>query len=214
MKQTKIIIFLIIAISFALAFYFYPLMPERAASHWNTKGEVDGYISKSSASFLMPIISLLVALLFLFVPKIDPLKENVKKFRAYFDGFIIVILLFLLYIYLLTIFWNLGFRFDMNYFMIPAFAFLLYYAGILVEKARRNWFIGIRTPWTISNEQVWNKTHKLGGKLFKASAAIVLLGMFFIEYVFYFLIIPIIILLVFSFLYSYLEYQKEISKKE
>jgi len=213
MKQTKIIIFLIIVFSFCLAFYFYPLMPERAASHWNMKGEVDGYISKSWASFLMPIISLVLALLFLFIPKIDPFKENIKKFKGYFEGFIIIILLFLLYIYLLAIFWNLGFRFDMNYFMIPAFALLLYYAGILVEKAKRNWFIGIRTPWTLSSEQVWDKTHKLGGKLFKASAVIVLLGILFVDYVFYFVIIPIIALLVFSFLYSYLEYQKEISKK-
>jgi len=177
------------------------------------KGEVDGYISKSWASFLMPIISLVLVLLFLFIPKIDPFKENIKKFKGYFEGFIIIILLFLLYIYLLTIFWNLGFRFDMNYFMIPAFALLLYYAGILVEKAKRNWFIGIRTPWTLSSEQVWDKTHKLGAKLFKASAVIVLLGMLFVDYVFYFVIIPIIALLVFSFLYSYLEYQKEISKK-
>ncbi len=212
MKQTKIIIFLIIILSFAVAFYFYPQMPEISASHWNEKGQVDGYISKFWASFLMPIISLLVALLFLLIPKIDPFKENIKKFRGYFEGFIIILLLFLLYIYLLTIFWNLGFKFSMNYFMIPPLAILLYYAGILVEKAKRNWFIGIRTPWTLTSEQVWDKTHKIGGRLFKGSAVIALLGMLFIEYAFYFVMIPVIVLVVFAFFYSYFEYQKEIAK--
>jgi uncharacterized membrane protein len=212
MKQTKIIIFLIIVLSFAVAFYFYPQMPERAASHWNVKGEVDGYISKFWASFLMPIISSLVALLFLLIPKIDPFKENIKKFKGYFEGFIIILLLFFFYIYLLSIFWNLGFRFSMNYLMIPSLAVLFYYVGILVEKAKRNWFIGIRTPWTLSSESVWDKTHKIGGRLFKISAAIALLGMFFIEQAFYFVIIPVILLVVFAFLYSYFEYQKEVAK--
>ncbi|MBL7142556.1 MAG: SdpI family protein [Candidatus Pacebacteria bacterium] len=214
MKQTKIIIFLIIILSFAVAFYFYPQMPERAASHWNEKGQVDGYISKFWAAFLMPIISLLVALLFLFIPKIDPFKENIKKFKGYFDGFIIILLLFLLYIYLLTIFWNLGFRFNMTYLMIPSLAVLLYYAGILVEKAKRNWFIGIRTPWTLSSEQVWDKTHKIGGRLFKISAVIALLGIFFVEYAFYFVMIPVICFVVFVFFYSYFEYQKEIANNK
>jgi len=214
MKNAKIIIFLIIAVSFVLAFYFYPKMPEISASHWNIKGEVDGYMSKFWASFLMPIISLALFLLFILLPGIDPLKENVKKFRKYFDGFIIVILLFLLYIYLLTVFWNLGFKLNMNHFMVPAFSALLYCAGILVEKAKRNWFIGIRTPWTISNDRVWEKTHKAGGKLFKISALFVLLGLVFTDYIFYFFIVPMIALLVFSYLYSYLEYQKEISQKQ
>ena len=214
MKQTKIIIFCIIVLSFIVAFYVYPQMPERAASHWNAQGEVDGYISKFWASFLMPIVSLLAALLFLFIPKIDPFKANIEKFRGYFEGFIIVILLFLLYIYLLTIFWNLGFRFNMIYLMIPPLAVLLYYAGILVEKAKRNWFIGIRTPWTLSSDQVWEKTHKIGGKLFKASAIIALLGMLFVEYAMYFVMIPVICFVIFVFFYSYFEYQKELTKNK
>ena len=214
MKPTKIIIFFIIVLSFALAFYFYPQLPERAASHWNSQGQVDGYISKFWAAFLMPIVSLVAALLFLLIPKIDPFKENIKKFKGYFEGFIIVILLFFLYIYLLSIFWNLGFRFNMIYFMIPSLAVLLYCAGILVEKAKRNWFIGIRTPWTLSSNQVWDKTHKIGGKLFKASAVIALLGMFFIEYAFYFVIIPVFAFVIFVFFYSYSEYQKEIARNK
>ena len=157
----------------------------------------------------MPIISLVMVLLFLLIPKIDPLKENIQKFRKYFDRFIVLIILFLLYIYLLAIFWNLGKRFNMIYTMVPALAVLFYYIGIMVENAKRNWFIGIRTPWTLSSEAVWDKTHKIGGKLFKIAALITLFGIFFGKYAIFFTIVPVILVAVYTFIYSYFEYQKE-----
>ncbi|MCD6528067.1 SdpI family protein [bacterium] len=100
------------------------------------------------------------------IPKIDPLKKNLEKFRNYFERFFILLFLFLFYLYLLTIFWNLGLRFYIGQAMIPALAILFYYCGVLLEKAKRNWFIGIRTPWTLSSDEVWDKTHQLGGRLF------------------------------------------------
>lgn len=178
------------------------------ASHWNAKGQVDGYMSKYWGLFLMPFISLLMALLLVLIPKIDPLKENIVKFRKYFDTFVVLILLFLLYIYSLTIVWNLGKTFNMTYAMLPAFAVLFYYAGVLVEKAKRNWFVGIRTPWTLTNEEVWDKTHRMGGKLFKISAVISLFGLLSYEYAFWFVLVPIILMTVYLFIYSYFEFQK------
>jgi len=88
-------------------------MPDEMASHWNFKGEVDDYLPKFWGLFLMPIISLGLFLLFLLIPKIDPLKANIEKFRKYFDGFMVLMMVFLFYIYLLSIIWNLGKRFDM-----------------------------------------------------------------------------------------------------
>ncbi len=161
MKKSTIIILLIILISFTTGIYFYPQMPGNIASHWNAQGEVDGYMSKFWGLFLMPIISLVLFLLFLFIPRIDPLKVNIEKFRKYFDYFMIIFFAFLFYLYLLTIVWNLGARFNMIQFLSPAFGVLFFYCGIMIENAKRNWFIGIRTPWTLSNEEVWNKTHNI-----------------------------------------------------
>jgi len=92
--------------------------------------------------------------------------------------------------------------------MIPAMAILFYYAGILIQNAKRNWFIGIRTPWTLSSEGVWEKTHKLGSKLFKIAAVLILLTLFAPDYFLYsvFLLIAFSLYLV---LYSYLEFRKE-----
>jgi len=209
MKKSYLVIIILILISFGLGIYFYPQMPDKMASHWNIKGEADGYMSKFWGLFLMPIILLGLFLLFILIPKIDPLKENIAKFRKYFDGFIVLIMVFLFYIYLLSIAWNFGKRFDMGRMMVPALDILFYYCGILIENAKRNWFIGIRTPWTLSNEKVWERTHKIGGKLFKIAGLIAFLGIFFPNYVFYFILVPALLFTFYTIIYSYFDYQKE-----
>jgi len=211
MKRSKIIILGIIILSFAVGIYFYPQMPDKMASHWNIQGEVDAYISRFWGLFLIPITSIGLLALFVLIPKIDPLKENIERFRKYFDGFIVLIMIFLFYIYLLTVFWNIGIRFNMAQLMMPALGILFYYCGILVENAKRNWFIGIRTPWTLSNEKVWDKTHRIGGKLFKVTGIIAFLGIFFPKYAIFFVIIPVISVAVYTIIYSYFEYQKQTS---
>jgi len=208
MKKTTIIILLIIFASFILAFWLYPQMPDEMASHWNTQSQVNGYMSKCWGLFLMPLISLGMFILFLFIPKIDPLKKNIEKFRKYFDWFIVLIIAFLFYIYLLSLYWNLGYKFDMGTMMIPAIAVLFYFVGIMLKHSKRNWFIGIRTPWTLSNDIVWDKTHQLGAKLFKISAIIALIGIFFNQYAIWFVIIPVITSAIYIMIYSYFAYQK------
>jgi len=208
MKKSEIIVLGIILLSFIIGIYFYPLFPNQVASHWNALGQVNGHMSKFWGLFLMPLISVGLFLFFILIPKIDPLKKNIKKFRKYFDGFVILIILVLFYLYLLTIMWNIGIVFNIIQFLVPVFSLLFYYCGILIENAKRNWFIGIRTPWTMSSEKVWNRTHKLSGKLFKISAVITLLGIIFQGYAIFFVIVPVLFVAIYAFVYSYFEYQK------
>jgi uncharacterized membrane protein len=179
------------------------------ASHWNVLGEVDGYISRFWGVFLLPLVSFLMFLFFLVIPRIDPLKANIAKFRKYFDGFIVLITLFLLGIYKFSLLWNLGTKLDILTFLPIAIGILFYYCGVLTENAKRNWFIGIRTPWTMSSDAVWEKTHRLGGKLFKASGIIAVLGIFFRDWAFYFTIIPALFTAIYSSVYSYLEFRHQ-----
>ena len=212
MRKANIIILIIILLSFAIAIYIYPQMPDKMASHWNTKGEVDGYMSKLWGVFLMPVISIALFLMFILIPKIDPLKKNIDKFRKYYDGFIVLIILFLCYIYGLSIAWNLGTRFNMASFIIPSLGILFYYIGILLENCKRNWFIGIRTPWTLSNETVWKKTHKIGGKLFRVAGILALLGAVFQRFAILLAVVPVICIALYTIVYSYFEYQKQVKK--
>ena len=170
-----------ILLSLAVGIYLYPQFPFLMASHWNIQGVVDGYISRFWGVFLMPLVSFFMFLLFLVIPRIDPLKANVAKFRKYFDWFIVLIMVFFLLIYAFSLRWNLGgFKFDIFVFLPPASGILFYYCGILIENTKRNWFIGIRTPWTLSSDTVWDKTHKIGGKLFKYAGVLAFWGFSFV----------------------------------
>jgi uncharacterized membrane protein len=212
-KTSFMIILCLVLISFALGIITYPYMPSVVASHWDAAGNVNGYMGKFWGVFLLPVIVLGMAILFLIIPLIDPMKENFKKFRKYFDGFIILILAFMIYVQIITILWNLGYALNFNITLPIGFAILFYYAGILIENSKRNWFVGIRTPWTLSSDNVWNKTHKLGGKLFKIAAVISLLSIFFPRYSLWIVLIPIISFSIASVVYSYVVFIKE-KKKE
>lgn len=207
-KFTTVVLFLILIAAFTIGLFYYPQLPDKVASHWNAQGEVDGYMSKFWGVFLMPIVMVAVIVLFSVIPKIDPLRANIQDFRTYFNLLIVAISVFLLYIFCLTIAWNLGQRFDFAVVLVPAFALLWYIVGVVVSKAKRNWFIGIRTPWTLSSDPVWEKTHRLGSSLFKVSAVVALLGLVWTGLAIWFVILPAIFVALFTLIYSYVEYHR------
>ena len=208
-RKGKIIILGIILLSFFASIYVYPQMPEKIASHWNAQGQVDNYTSKFWGLFLMPFILIGFCLLFLIIPRIDPLKANIEKFRKYYEGFIILFSIFMFSVHLQIILWNIGIKISPNIMFPIGVGLLFFYTGILCEKSKRNWFVGIRTPWTLSNERVWEKTHKIGGKLFKVAGVIAFIGIFFQKYAVFFILIPGIFFAIYTIIYSYIEYQKE-----
>jgi uncharacterized membrane protein len=211
MSKSEIIIVGIALLSFAIGVYYYPQMPEQMASHWNAKGQVDDYLSKFWGLFLLPITLVGMALLLIAIPRIDPLRENIEKFRKYYDGFVILFMIFMICVYLMTILWSIEIRISPNLFLPIAAGIMFIGAGILVENTKQNWFIGIRTPWTMSSESVWDKTHRMGGKLFKIAGAISIVGILFQSYAVYFVLVPAILVAVYTVVYSYVEYKKEMN---
>jgi uncharacterized membrane protein len=211
-KKINTYILLLISASVLLGVVIYPNLPDQIASHWNVKGEVNGYMSKFWGLFLMPLITFFILILFNIIPKIDPLKENIKKFRPQFNNFITLIVLFLLYVHSLSVLWSAGYQFNMTIAIIPALAIFFYSIGNLLENSKRNWFIGIRTPWTLSSDNVWNKTHKVGAKLFRISGIFTALGLLAPKYILWFILTPILSSIIFLVIYSYLEYKKENTK--
>jgi uncharacterized membrane protein len=156
----------------------YPLLPEQVASHWNANDEVDDHMTRFWGVALMPLVTLGMAALFLVIPVIDPLKANIAQFRGTFNTFIVLISAFMLYMHGLTLAYNLGYTFRMSLAMIPGVGLIFVFAGVMMSKAKRNYFIGIRTPWTLANDTVWEETHKLGSKLFIAAGFLSLLTIF------------------------------------
>lgn len=206
-KSPIIAAFAIIMLSALLALIVYPNMPDSMDSHWNFDNKVDGHMTKFWGLFLMPIVSLGMFLLFLALPLIDPLKKNIEKFRFYYNQFILVMITFMFYMNMVIMLWNFGFKFNMSSTLLPGIGAIMYFAGVLMKHAEQNWFIGIRTPWTLSNKKVWDKTHKLGSIIFRIVGVIILLSVFISEYERY-IIFASILALLYPMIYSYLEFKK------
>lgn len=205
-KKLNSIPVLLIGFTIIFSSLVFPYMPSMMASHWGIDGQVNGYMSKFWGLFFMPILSIGLYILFLFLPKIDPYKKNFSEFKEQYDNFMVVIFGFFFYIYLLTIIWNLGYQFQMVQFLSPAFSVLFYFTGSLMSHTKPNWFVGIRTPWTMSSPIVWQKTHAIGGKLFKLIALSSLFGVVFPDLSFYLIFIPLVFTIIFVFGYSYFLY--------
>jgi len=209
-RTTLIIVTILIVASTLAGILLWNQLPEPMASHWGVNDQVNGYMSKFWGVFLMPVITIAMLLLFLVIPSIDPLKANIAQFRDYFNSFIALIVAFMVYIYGLTLVWNLGYiSFRMSTAMLPAMGLLFIFVGLMIGKAKRNYFIGIRTPWTLSSDKVWDETHRVGGKLFIASGVLALLGAFFPDYAIWFIMVPVLGTALFTVVYSYVVFQRE-----
>ena len=210
-KTTSIIALVMIALALLAGALLWNQLPDQMASHWNVNDEVDGTISKIWGVLLMPLITLGMLTLFLVIPNIDPLKANIAQFRETFNLFIVLIVAFMLYIHGLTLAWSLGFtNFKMSAAMLPFMGVLFIAIGFMLRKAKRNFFIGIRTPWTLSSDSVWDKTHPLGPILFMLSGAFAIAGAFFGGITaFWLMFVPLIGSSLFLVIYSYVLYRGE-----
>lgn len=186
-------------------------LPDPMASHWNAQDQVDGYISRFWGVTLMPLLALGMLGLFLLIPVIDPLKANIATFRPLYNLFIFLFTLFLLYLHTLTLLWNLGYQsFRMSMALLPALGLFFAFIGYLLRHARRNWFIGIRTPWTLSSDTVWEQTHRLGSNLFIAIGLLMLVSAFVGgEIAFWVTIVLLFVTAIFLVGYSYFLYQRQ-----
>jgi uncharacterized membrane protein len=210
-RNTTIIVLLLIVGATVAGLLLWNRLPDPMASHWNVNDQVDGYISKFWGVFMLPLITLGMFLLFLVVPSIDPLKVNIAQFRGAFNLFIVLIVTFMVYLYGLTLAWNLGYTdFRMSGAMLPAMGLLFIFIGFMLRQAKRNFFIGIRTPWTLSSDTVWNETHRVGAVLFMLSGALAFIGGFFGgATAFWMMFAPIMGSTLFLLIYSYVLYRRE-----
>jgi uncharacterized membrane protein len=210
-RLTTIIVLVLIIGATIAGVSLWNRLPDQMASHWNIDDQVDGYMTKVWGVFLMPLITLGMFLLFLVIPSIDPLKANIAQFRGAFNLFIVLMVAFMVYIHGLTLAWSLGYTgFKMSGAMLPAIGLLFIFIGFMLRQAKRNFFIGIRTPWTLSSDTVWNETHRLGAVLFMISGVLAFIGGFFGGMTaFWLMFVPLIGSTIFLLVYSYVLYQRE-----
>ena len=159
-------IFLIIAVVILIGVGIYPNLPEQMAIHWNIEGEPDDYGSRFFGAFGLPLTTLGSYLLLLFVPVIDPRRQNYPRFTKVYRWIKLGFVLFMLGVHLVTLAFNLGYKLDIGRLVTLGLGLLFALLGRGLPQIKPNFFVGIRTPWTLSNPEVWAKTHRFGGKLF------------------------------------------------
>jgi uncharacterized membrane protein len=157
---------ILILIAFGLSFIFYPVLPEQMPVHWGINGIADRYEYKAFGAFLLPLIMFILFIIMRFLPKVDPKKDNYVRFGRTYDLILNGILLFLFVFHLMALSLTLGWIQNTNYFIHVFLGVLFIFLGNYMPKVKQNYFIGFRTPWAIANEEVWKKTHRLGGKVF------------------------------------------------
>jgi uncharacterized membrane protein len=212
-RLTLLLSLILIFVTLLAGVFLWNQLPDQMASHWNEQDQVDGYVGKFWGAFMVPLMMIGLTLLFLAIPSIDPLKKNIADFRGLFNLFIVLFNGFMAYVHGLTLAWNLGNTgFRMSTLLLPALGLLFILVGLVTRKAKRNYFIGIRTPWTLANDTVWEKTHKLGGLLFIAAGVISLFGIFLPEQAFLLMLVPVIAAAVISYIYSYILFRQEEKK--
>lgn len=164
--KTEWLPILLAAITVLFSFYFYAHFPERVVTHWNFSGQPDGYGGRTSAAFgLAAIIPALYVLMMVF-PYLDPRRERYVEFRSVYLSFRTLLMFVMLAVYVATGLWNVGYPVQINHVVPFIIGLMFLFLGNYMGKIKPNWFFGIRTPWTLSSENVWNRTHRLGGWMF------------------------------------------------
>lgn len=208
MKKAVKIAILLICFQFIASYYLYPILPENVAIHWNIHGEADGYSSKHVGVYLIPVMEAVLIPVFLLLPRIDP-KNNKEKMIESYSWVILAFTIYMAYVHGLFIGWNLGYQYDLMRMLVPMLGALFYGLGAIIGRVEMNWFMGIRTPWTLSSEEVWNDTHRLGGKLFKICGAIAFSGVLFSGWTALALtLLPILASSIYLIIYSYLRFKQ------
>ncbi len=204
----------ILVLSLIASFYFYAHFPAEVVGHWNFEGVPDGMTSRGFASFGIFGILLAIYLLFLFLPMLDPKKERYAEFAGVYLKFRTATLLILFIVHLASGLYNLGYPINIGLVVPISIGGLFVFLGNYMGKIKQNWFVGIKTPWTISSENVWNKTHHFGGRAFVLFGVIMMVTPFLPKTVALPLFAAGIALLVFgTFIYSYILFKKEQKKK-
>lgn len=156
----------LIVISFAAAAVLYPHLPDHVPTHWNISGQVDDYSAKWTVLVIFPGLMLGTMGLMAALPWLSPRHFEVEAFRSAYLYIMVVVVAFMAYVQALTLRAAWSGQMNMNKAIMGGVCLLIALLGNVLGKVRRNFYIGIRTPWTIADERVWNATHRLGARTF------------------------------------------------
>ena len=168
----------LIAGSVVFSLVVFNRLPERMPVHWGMSGEPDRYGSRIEGAFLMPVVMAALLLLMQWYPSRDPRATNIEKFRGAYDTVVFATIALLAGIHVVAVGSALGWRIDMATVVLGGIGVLFVVLGNLLPRVRSNFIFGIRTPWTLSSEDVWTRSHRVGGYAMVAAGLLTIAGAF------------------------------------
>ncbi len=171
---------IVVGLMFAIAAWAWVQIPAgtQVPIHWNASFEPDGYGSKAVGLLLMPAITGLIALLLAAIPRLDPKGENIRRSMPAYRALWIALMIFFFLMYVAMVASIFG-RAPNAFQLIPVgIGVLFIILGNYMGKIRPNYMFGVRTPWTLSSDLAWNKTHRLAGWLFVLLGLLTILSTF------------------------------------
>lgn len=187
----------------------YDKLPEPTPRHRNFQGQVDGYWTKMGAVLGIPLIVLAMIVLFRFLPKIDPKKANYEKFWKTWEIIQFIIIGFMTYIHFVSLLVILYPTYSINTFLLFGLGAMFVLMGNYMSKIKHNFFVGIKTPRTIVNEDIWKKTHRLSWWLWVAAWILFLAQAFIQKYIATTFLITILTIVLVPMIYSYWLFKNE-----
>ena len=215
-RTKEALIWLILLVPFIYAFAIWNKVPQQVPTHFDIHGQPNDYSGKVYALLILPLINVAIYVLLFFVPRIDPRKKNYETFGSAYQNIRLIIHLFLVGVFIfITQTTMTGTPLKLNVFFA---GLLLFFAllGYYLRTVQSNFFVGIRTPWTLSNDVVWRKTHELGGRIWFYSGIVLAIAVFFLPQTAAVIVIfsGLFLMVMIPVIYSYLEYRKLTTETE
>lgn len=203
----------IAVVAVGISMWAYPQLPPTVATHWNLNGTPDGFSSRLVAVAIMPGLILVITGLFNVLPRLDPRRDNYTKFIGTYWLFANAVIVFLLIGHAMIVASGLGYALKVDRLMPIGIGLVLVVLGNYLSRVEPNWFVGIRTPWTMSSDTVWRKTHRTGGWLMVLAGLLVAASVFLPHGAFVpVLVAALIIAAIIPIVQSYVLWKREQSK--
>ncbi len=208
-KQKEAFILLITLAPLTYLAYVWNSLPTEVPMHFDTSGQPDRFGSRIELFWVTLLLPLGVYLLLAFLPKLDP-KKRIKKMGSKFSSIRLIMAVFMSLIMMYIVNSGLSNELSSPHIIVALIGLLFFALGNFFKTFKPNYFMGIRTPWTLENETVWKETHELGGKMWFGGGLIIIIGAFALPLTFsmyFFLAVTIIITLI-PIIFSYRRFKQ------
>ena len=195
-------------VPFIISICFYNRLPAQVPTHWGFDNVADGYSSRNMAAFGIPAFMFLMAVLVNIIYRIDPKHENISRSRELKQITRWFVVLLAVMVQLVIVLFGIGMEINVGSVISIPIALMFVAAGNYLPKYKQNYTMGIKLPWTLADEDNWNRTHRLAGYVWTAGGILMLImGFFHLAYLFFLVFMAMVLI---PSVYSYLIYRKKL----